>query len=1143
MNLLDVVREVRRHLEENGRLSLRMLRRQFQLDDGALEEVIEELVDVQRVARREENALAWSGNAAAEPPGTRVAASPPARDPRSYTPQHLAEKILTSRSALEGERKQVTVLFADVKGSMHLAEQVDPEEWHKVMDRFFAILSDGIHRFEGTVNQYTGDGIMALFGAPIAHEDHAQRACYAALHLQDELRRYADELRLEHGLNFSVRMGLNSGEVVVGKIGDDLRMDYTAQGHTVGLAARMEQIAEAGKALLTDHTAKRVAGYFALRDVGETRIKGLGDPLHVFELEGLGRVRTRIEVSRARGFTRFVGRQSEMTVLETALERAIAGSAQVIGVVAEPGTGKSRLCYEFTERCRAREIPVYEGHGVSHGKAIPLLPILEFQRSAFGITEHDTARAARDKIAGRMLLLDETLAEGLPIMFDFLGVPDPERPASPLGPEARQRQLFDVIRRLARARSAREPAVYLFEDLHWFDRSSEEFIENLVELVPGNRTLVLLNFRPEYHAAWMQRSYYQQLPLLPLGPEAIKELFADLLGSDPSLQRLRGVIQDRTGGNPFFIEEIVRSLVETGVVAGARGAYRLVTPVEEVAVPATVQSVLAARIDRLPEWEKQVLQTASVIGKEFSEPILRRVAEPGDGDLAAALHTLTSAELLYQEALYPEAEYSFKHPLTQEVAYRSQLTERRARVHAAVARATEEVDSGKLGERAALLAYHWEHAGDAREAATWHRRAGEWVGANNPAEAMRHWGSVRQLLDTLPETPESLAERAAVRAQIMTHLARVGDPEEQATALFREARELATRSGDPHVLAQVLNGFGLLRLRAGAVAEALNPLLESIQRADETEDVGLRAAVRVGLSGAYIWAGRLRECLAVAEQGLGLARGALGLGADRLGFSPSLGLSYWHGGALSLTGHPREGGTELDRVIELARTCEQLTPLSVSHGCHVLRCEVTGEAASALAHSREALDCAERAGNQNARIFAYFGLGLANVLNRAWHDALEVLGTALAIGRERRLPVFEGGVLATMAAAHLGLGDHVRALALAEEAIGFTRRRGARLYEFSAQLTRIRALRETRGLQATTEIEAALAEADAWLEMSGAKSYEPFLHVERAELAKLTGDEAARQRELREAHRLFTEIGAPVRAAEVATELDLATTS
>jgi class 3 adenylate cyclase len=543
MNLLDVVREVRRHLEENGRLSLRMLRRQFELDDGALEEVVEELVDIQRVARREENSLAWS------PTTPPIGTPPPEREPRAYTPKHLAEKILTSRSALEGERKQVTVLFTDVKGSMDLAEQLDPEEWHKIMDRFFAILSEGVHRFEGTINQFTGDGIMALFGAPIAHEDHAQRACYAALALQADLRRYANELRLEKGLNFSVRMGLNSGDVVVGRIGDNLQMDYTALGHTASLAARMEQIAESGKTYVSEHTASLAEGLVTFQDLGRLAVKGTKEPIRVYELQGLGKLRTKLEVSRARGFSRFVGRTDEMAALEAALARAIEGTGQIVGVVAHPGLGKSRLCFEFAERCRARGIAVYEAHGVSHGKTIPLLPVLEFFRGYFGITEQDAARTARDKIAGRMVLLDETLAKGLPIMFDFLGVPDPERPTPPLDPEARQRQFFDVIRRLARARSVREPAVLLSEDLHWFDRASEEFIENLVvEFAPGNRTLVLLNFRPEYHAAWMQRSHYQQLPLLPLGPEAIAELLHDLLGTDASVASLGSRIRERTAG-------------------------------------------------------------------------------------------------------------------------------------------------------------------------------------------------------------------------------------------------------------------------------------------------------------------------------------------------------------------------------------------------------------------------------------------------------------------------------------------------------------------------------------------------------------------------------------------------------------------
>jgi class 3 adenylate cyclase len=345
--------------------------------------------------------------------------SPPERDPRDYTPKHLADKILTSRSALEGERKQVTVLFADVKGSMELAEQVDPEEWHRILDGFFQVLADGVHRFEGTVNQYLGDGIMALFGAPIAHEDHAQRACYAALWLRDELRRHAHELRREHGFDFQTRIGLNSGEVIVGKIGDDLRMDYTAQGHTANLAQRMEQLAEAGRIYVSAETASLIEGYFDLEDLGEFTVKGAPAPMRVWELRDVGALRTRLDVSRARGFSRFVGRADEMTTLEMALHRAMEADGQVLGVVGEAGVGKSRLCLEFVERCRAQGIRILEAHCPAHGKTVPLLPILELLRNSFGIAAQDGDQAAREKIAGRLVLLDEAFRDVLPLVFDL----------------------------------------------------------------------------------------------------------------------------------------------------------------------------------------------------------------------------------------------------------------------------------------------------------------------------------------------------------------------------------------------------------------------------------------------------------------------------------------------------------------------------------------------------------------------------------------------------------------------------------------------------------------------------------------------------------------------------------------------------
>src|SRR5213083_932433 len=529
-----------------------------------------------------------------------------ARDRPAYTPKHLVEKFLASRTALEGERKQVTVLFADVKGSMDLAEQIDPEMFHQVMERVAALLAEGVHRFEGTVTQFTGDGLMALFGAPIAHEDHAQRACFAALHLSEELRRYAEELTRTKGLGFAVRMGINSGEVVVGTIGDDLRMDYTAQGHTVGLAARMEQLAGTDRVYLTEHTAALVSGYFRLRDLGPFTVKGVRDPLRVYELEGLGTLRTKLDVSRVRGFSRFVGRDAEIATLEAALARAATGDAQVVGVVAEAGLGKSRLCYEFVQRCRTRGIPIHEAHGVSHGKMVPYLLVLEFLRGYFGIGEQDTAQVMREKIAGRLLLLDPALADALPLLLDFLGVPDPKRPLPRLDPEMRQHRLFEAMKRLTHARSRREPGVSLFEDLHWIDGASEAFVANLVEAVAGTRTLVVVSFRPEYDAAWMRRSYYQRLALPPLGSEAIAELLADRLGTDPSLEGRGDRIRTHTGGNQFFIDAIV-------------------------------QAVLAGRIERLLARENDVLGTAAVIGKDVPGPVLHRVVALPEAELAAAV--------------------------------------------------------------------------------------------------------------------------------------------------------------------------------------------------------------------------------------------------------------------------------------------------------------------------------------------------------------------------------------------------------------------------------------------------------------------------------------------------------------------------
>ena len=708
-----------------------------------------------------------------------------------------------------------------------------------------------MHRFEGTVNQYTGDGIMALFGAPIAHEDHAQRACFTALHLRDALRHYADTLRVEQGLNFSVRIGINSGEVVVGKIGDDLRMDYTAQGHTVGLAQRMEQITAANAITISATTARLVEGYFTVRALGETRVKGVHEPVAVFQLEGLGAVRTRLDASRARGFSTFVGRHDEMATLEAAFERAVAGDGQVVGVVADAGVGKSRLCLEAVQRWRAKGIPVREAHCLAHGQTVPMLPVLEFLRGLFDIAADDSARITRNKVAGALLLLDRDIEPSLPLVFDLLGVADPAQPPVEMTDDVRERRMFDIVRRVLQARSAREPAVILWEDLHWIDDASTAFLAHLVTVVPATRTLLLLEFSPGVSRRVDAAVLLSPAAAAAAGAGGDRRAVAALARARTGTGRPVGPHPGSHRGNPFFIEEVVQSLVETGQLQGQRGAYRLHGSIEAIAIPATIQPLLAARIDRLSERDKTVLQAASVLGQEIAEGVLVETLDLPRDEVAAALRQLVAAEFLHEVALYPEPEFAFKHPLTEEVAYRSQLGEPRARLHGRAAAALERRMRDTRGEMVVVLAHHWERAGDALRAARWYRHAAEQTSMTRTRTSFQHWSKVRALSDRLPESPEQQELGTLARVQMFGTGGRIGAPEAEMAELFRECDAIVQRTGSDAARAHLLTGYGFYRLyTTGNVRAAADDAAAAVQLADRSGDVALQLGTRFMLCAA-----------------------------------------------------------------------------------------------------------------------------------------------------------------------------------------------------------------------------------------------------------------------------------------------------
>ena len=705
--------------------------------------------------------------------------------------------------SLEGERKQVTVLFADLKGSMELLADRDPEEARQLLDPVLERMMEAVHRYEGTVNQVMGDGIMALFGAPLAHEDHAVRACYAALRMQDAIGRYAEELRQRQGLDVQIRVGLNSGEVVVRSIGSDLHMDYTAVGQTTHLAARMEQLARPGTTLLTGDTLRLVEGYVEVKPLGPVPVKGLQEPIEVYELRRAGPLRSRLHAAAARGLTRFVGREGELEQLRQALGRASGGHGQVVAIVGEPGVGKSRLVWEVTHSHRVHGWLVLQAGSVSYGKATSYLPVIDLLKSYFAIEDRDGPRAVREKLTGKLLTLDRAQEGSLPALLALLDVPtdDPQWPT--LDPPQRRRRTLDAVKRLLLRESQVQPLLVVFEDLHWIDSETQALLDGLVESLPAARLLLLVNYRPEYQHPWGSRTYYTQLRLDPLPPESAEELLGALLGPDAGLEPLKRVLIARTEGNPFFLEESVRALVETGALLGERGAYRLARPLPTIQVPATVQAVLAARIDRLSPGDKALLQTASVVGKDVPFALLQAIAEPAEDELHAAIGRLQAAEFLYEAGIFPDLEYTFKHALTHDVAYGSLLQDRRRTLHGRIVETIERLYPDRLAEHIERLAHHAVRGEAWEKAVTYLRQAGAKAFARSAnREAVAYFEQALAALTHLPETRETREQAIDVRFDLrnaLFPLAEFGRIE----GYLREAETLARRLDDQRRLGWV----------------------------------------------------------------------------------------------------------------------------------------------------------------------------------------------------------------------------------------------------------------------------------------------------------------------------------------------------
>ena len=808
--------------------------------------------------------------------GRPLHADPPAvpkfSAPDSYTPRHLAEKILTSRSALEGERKQVTVLFADLKGSMELLADRDPEEARRILDPVLERLMEAVHRYEGTVNQVMGDGIMALFGAPLAHEDHAVRACYAAMRMQESVTRYAEETRRATGTPVSIRVGLNSGEVVVRSIGSDLRMDYTAVGQTTHLAARMEQAALPGSIVITRATLRLADGYVNVKPLGPTSVKGLSEPVDSFEVTGAGPIRRRSQALASGVLSRFVGRHAEIEHLARALQRAGEGRGQLVAVIGEPGIGKSRLFYEFSRSHHASGWLVLESGAVSYGKTTPYLPVTDLLKTYFKIEDRDDQRRVREKITGKLFTLDRAFEASVPAFLALFDVPVDDHEWRASDPQQRRRRTLDAVKRLLLAESRVQPVLLVLEDLHWVDGETQILLDTLIESLPAARVLVLVNYRPEYEHAWSQKTYYAQMRIDPLPSESADEFLGALLGHDPELDPLKRLLIERTEGNPFFLEESVRALVETGALVGERGAYRAPRAVRTVDIPATAQAILAARIDRLPPGHKRVLQAASVIGKDVSFPLLQAIAEEEEDALRRVLADLQVTEFLYEARIFPDVEYTFKHALTHDVTYGTLLQDRRRALHARIVSAMEELHRDRLGEQIELLAHHAVLGEAWEKALVYLREAGTKAFVRSAhADAIGYVKRGLEIVSLLPESADRQRHELALLLALgpaIQALDGLGAPE--AERVFVRARELAECASKPEPAFQALWGHWMVTAGLGRVDDARRIGGELLTLAERTNDRALRLEAHHAMWATSFWLGELIAAERHVERGLDL---------------------------------------------------------------------------------------------------------------------------------------------------------------------------------------------------------------------------------------------------------------------------------
>ena len=956
-----------------------------------------------------------------------------------YLPKGLTEKILSQKDRIEGERKQVTVMFCDMEGFTALSERLSPEEAYTIMDEVYEILIHKVHDYEGTVNEMTGDGVMALFGAPIALEDAPQRAIRSSLAIHREMAKFSDKMKQDSKAipPLKMRVGIHTGPVVVGTLGNNLRVEFKAVGDTVNLASRMEGLAEPGTTYVTEETFRLTEGLFRFEALGEKEVKGKEKSIHVYRVIAPSTRRTRFDVSAERGLTYFVGRERELELLKDGFERSKGSRGQAFSIVSDAGVGKSRLLYEFRKAVISEGVTFSEGKCLSYSRSVAYHPFIDILKSNFDIGEKDGDSKIREKVIKGLKILGADKASTLPYLLELLSVKESGIDQITISPGARKDRIIEALKRITLKSSEKRPLIMAFEDLHWVDKSSEEALKHLLDSISGARVFLIFTYRPEFVHTWGGKSYHNQVNLNRLSNRESLTMATHLLGTEVVDSDLEELILEKTEGVPFFIEEFIKSLTDLNIVDKRGNKYQIVKDIKEVAIPATIQDVIMARVDSLLEAAKEVLQTGSVIEREFSYELIKKVSDLVEQKLLSHLSVLKDSELLYERGIFPQSAYIFKHALTQEVVYNSLLLKSRKQIHEKIGQAIEELYPERLEEFYETLAYHYSRSDNLAKAYQYSMQSGNKATRNNSNwEVLRFYKESINLLTKMPETEENKREQIKVRLLMAAPLTLAGYPEDS-LEILEEGERLSKELGDEKSLAQFLSIIGSYYtfngqdlLLAAQYSEA------SFKEAEKIDDIEIMASITMDLFHSYFMLGEFFKINEVTSKVIALLNKTQRQ-SESFGRAYNI-YSYLHAFNASskcTLGNFEEGEILFEKGLDFAVEIENLQSLGLIEFLYGMMQNRKGDGKNAVTHLQNAIRYAEEGQNVSNLGPAWIGLGRGHCLLGENETARQHMEKGLKIHSDSGMSYHLGFYYGLFSIVHFNSGDLQNAQVWAEKAL------------------------------------------------------------------------------------------------------------